>query len=301
MGLFGRLFKARDAGATAARAPQVEADATGLAIEAVSITETGPVRDHNEDCVLVVTAEPSQPDAPPVHLIALADGMGGHQAGEVASELAIDTARSAYLREGNSDPEARIAYAMHQANAAVFAASNETAERHGMGTTLVLAALSGRLMHYAWVGDSRLYRWRDGKLEQMTEDDTLVLRLAREGLIPLDEVSQHPDRNILSQALGTHPEIPELHVGGPADVCEGDRFLLCSDGVHDVLDEIRLAETLGTGTVREVAQRLIDTAIGAGSQDNVSVCVVAAASPAQAVRAARTTATNAPLPSASAD
>lgn len=300
MRFFGRLFKARVADGVAAPVAVSHGDAR-LAVDAASISESGPVREHNEDRVLMVVAEPGLPGDPPVHLFALADGMGGHQAGEVASELAIDTSRSTYLQDAGADPTTRIANAMHAANAAVYAASLERAERQGMGTTLLLLALSGRSVNYAWVGDSRLYRWRESRLEQITEDDTLVLRMARDGLIPMHEVPQHPDRNILSQALGTHPQIPELHVGGPIEAAAGDRFLLCSDGVHDVLADASLASTLGAGSAREAAQALVDAAINHGTQDNVSACVVCLSAAGQSARTPRVTATIAANPVISSD
>lgn len=273
MGFFGRLFGVRAANRPAS--PEVlTSDQASWLVDAASVSETGPVREHNEDRVLMATADGVGVDAAPVRLFALADGMGGHQAGEVASELAIETSRSAFLLDERTDPGARLAAAMRAANAAVYAASLERSEHQGMGTTLLLFALSGRSAHYAWVGDSRLYRLRAGSLEQVTEDDTLVLQLAREGLIPMDEVALHPDRNILSQALGTHPELAQPHLGDPLETAPGDRFLLCSDGVHDVLTPTELAATLGVGTARDVAHGLIELAIARGSEDNVSACVV---------------------------
>lgn len=277
-----KVFFSRRAAAAAATPP---AYSLSLALH----TDAGPVREHNEDCIAALNAWVGEPREERTVLVALADGMGGHQAGEMASRLAVQAALHSFGRslEGN-DTAARLRQALAAANAAVFEQAQQGAQWQGMGTTLVLFAPAADGAHVAWVGDSRLYHWRDGVLRCLTRDDTLVMGLLERGLIAADELARHPDHSVLTQAVGTRTAIASPHVAGPLPLALGDRFLLCSDGVHDVVSDAKLALLLALPTPHAALQAITEAALRNGANDNLSVGVVHVAPPA-APRTARDT------------
>lgn len=244
--------------------------------QAAALSDVGLVRTTNEDRTLLgmQALEPEQGVGDRVSLAVLADGMGGHQAGEVASELAVDTAHRS-LRSAASLPGSQaLAQAMVAANAAVFAEAQRRPEHQGMGTTLVLLLLREDGAHYAWLGDSRIYHVHQGQLCQLGEDDTVVRQLVNDGVLTEEQARHHPDRNVLAQALGTHPQIPRLHVAGPVPITVGDTFMLCSDGLHDVVPEPRILQLLRSLPAAESCRQLVEEAKRNGSDDNISVAVV---------------------------
>ena len=254
-----------------------------MGFDSISRTHVGHRRKLNEDAVL---------DCGSRRIWADADGMGGHQAGEVASELALEAAQRC-LRDAAQRPAAQaLAQALAAANAEVFAEAQRRPDRQGMGTTLVLLLLRDDGAHYAWLGDSRLYHVQQSHLRQLSVDDTVVQHLVDEGALTEAQARVHPDRNVLAQALGTHPHIARLHVAGPVTITEGDIFMLCSDGLHDVVADARILQLLTELPVAGSCQALVEEAKRCGSEDNISVAVVQilplqgpAAVPASALRA----------------
>lgn len=255
--------------------------ATGLApvvfrTQAAALSDVGLVRTTNEDRTLLAmqALEPEHGVGDRVGLAALADGMGGHQAGEVASELAVETAQRTLRATAGLPGSEALAQALIAANAAVYAEAQRRPEHQGMGTTLCLLLLREDGAHYAWLGDSRIYHLHQGQLRQLGEDDTLVRHLVRDGILTEEQARHHPDRNVLAQALGTHPQIPRVHVAGPVPITVGDTFMLCSDGLHDVVPEPRILQLLQTLPAAESCQQLVEEAKRNGSDDNISVAVV---------------------------
>jgi PPM family protein phosphatase len=239
-------------------------------VKASVLTDTG-MREANEDAVCVQTHP--DPRLRTVRMVGLADGMGGHSAGEVASRLCLD-ACCEILRKGSARHlELTLLEALHGSNQAVWQAAKADASLNGMGTTLCLLAFQDDRCWFAWVGDSRVYRLRDGVLQQLTHDDTVVNALVAQGVLNPDEAECHPESHVLSQALGTSPELARPHVGGPETLQHDDLFLLTSDGVHDVLKTEQIADLLGPD-IHASGQRLISQAKLAGSQDNLSAVVV---------------------------
>ena len=220
-------------------------------------TDIGRVRQGNEDCYLVETP-----------LFAVADGMGGHRGGEVASHLALDTVEAMHLRgEGTLGDQVR------EANRAVFKRSGEDRNVAGMGTTLTAALVQGDGLHLAHVGDSRAYLFRAGSLRQLTEDHTLVDRMVKAGEITRAEAEVHPHRNVVTRALGTEPEIAvdEQSVA----LMGGDRILLCSDGLTGMVTEDQIQAILETtDEPQQAADRLIRAANRAGGIDNITAVVL---------------------------
>ena len=221
-------------------------------------TDTGRVRDHNEDSYVV---------EPPLY--AIADGMGGAKAGEVASQLALETIVD-LRRSGDTALEDDV----RQANRIVFARSEEDPKFAGMGTTLTAVLASAEALHLVHVGDSRAYLLREGRLRQLTQDHTLVDRMVEAGEISRDEADVHPQRNVLIRSLGTEPKIDvdAQDVG----LLEGDRVLICSDGLTDMVTEDQLVAILDAteGNPQDAADRLVRAANRAGGVDNITAIVL---------------------------
>jgi protein phosphatase len=222
------------------------------------VSDTGRRRLRNEDAFVC---------APP--LFAVADGMGGAQAGEVASGLA-----AAVLEEGAGDErgEARVASLIQEANRRVFQRSNEDAATSGMGTTMTVALVdsSGGTIAFGHVGDSRAYRVREGGLEQLTDDHSLVGELVRSGKLSPEEAESHPQRSVITRALGTEPDVDvdTFTVEARPD----DLYLLCSDGLTDMVSADEIFSLVDGSDDLEVAARaLIEAANAGGGEDNITV------------------------------
>lgn len=227
-------------------------------------SDTGRARPVNEDAVFA---------RPP--LFAVADGMGGAQAGEVASNAALRLFQRG-LPDGDSPAEARLAALVADANASVHELSQADAQRAGMGTTLTAAFLDEGELAIAHVGDSRLYRFRDGVLEQRTEDHSLVGELVRRGELSPEAAEEHPQRSIITRALGPESTVEVDHATFP--VRAGDVFLLCSDGLTAMVPDAEIAEILDSSrSLAKAGKALIKAANAAGGRDNISVVLFRAA------------------------
>jgi PPM family protein phosphatase len=243
-----------------------------FSVSASLITDCGCVRDLNEDCCQFV--QPSDPDllSRKGVLIVVADGMGGCQAGEVASRIAVETvARAYYTSDG--EPGTALADAFREANSEIYRFSHLREELSGMGTTCTALAIQGRVAHSAHVGDSRLYLVRSGWIYQMTEDHSMVKELIKQGVLTPDAARHHVDRNIILRALGSRATIEVATWDQPLPVRAGDRFVLCSDGLHDAItdEEIRLATE--SELVEVACETLVATARGRGGNDNITVAI----------------------------
>jgi serine/threonine protein phosphatase PrpC len=224
-------------------------------------TDVGRVREGNEDSYMV--HEP---------LYAVADGMGGHQGGEVASKLALETLGRLAL-EDSRDTAPNLADAVREANRAVLDKASTDPGLHGMGTTLTAVVAGGNRVFLAHVGDSRAYLLRDGHMDQLTEDHTVVEGLVREGRLTRQEAEIHPQRSILTRALGVDGEVEVEEKS--QDVREGDRILLCSDGLTGMVPEQEIERILAElEDPQRAAEALVDAANDAGGQDNITAVVL---------------------------
>jgi protein phosphatase len=230
-----------------------------LKLVAAGVTDVGRIRDGNEDDFLV--------DAR-TSLVAVADGMGGHRAGEVASATALEALRAAVA---SGQP---LRDAMAGANDAVLEKSGADQDLQGMGTTLTAGTLAaGGNLLVGHVGDSRAYLVRDGKLTQITNDHSLVEEMVREGELTPEQAEVHPQRSIITRALGIDPAV-EVDVY-PVELRPGDRILLCSDGLTTMVRPDEIARILARESDPErAAQALVDAANAAGGEDNVTALVV---------------------------
>lgn len=228
-----------------------------MRVEVGAATDVGRVRKRNEDAYLV---------DPPLYVIA--DGMGGARGGEVASQLAIESLGQAFKRERGS-----LGKQVRDANDIVFERSVEDRSVAGMGTTLTAVAFEGDQALVAHVGDSRAYLLRAGDLRQVTEDHTLVNRMMKAGEISAEEAEVHPHRNVLTRALGTEPtvKVDEFTLG----LLDGDRIVVCSDGLTGMVAEDQMKAILETTPdPNEAADRLVRAANRAGGIDNITVLVI---------------------------
>lgn len=233
-----------------------------LKLRSVAVSDRGLIRSGNQDAV----------HAGP-WLLAVADGMGGMAAGDLASEIVIKTFAPVDAATPDEELMTTLRSAIDAASARIRAAVVEDPNRQGMGTTLTALLLSatGTCLGLAHVGDSRAYLLRDGALQQVTRDDTFVQMLVDEGVITSEEASSHPRRAVVTQALQGETVNPTYAVFRPQ---AGDRWLLCSDGLSNVVRADTLAEALTSYPDREAcARRLIDLALRAGGPDNISVIV----------------------------
>jgi serine/threonine protein phosphatase PrpC len=203
-------------------------------------------------------------------LFAVADGMGGAQAGEIASGIAVSVFEHG-IPPGEGSVEERLASLVQEANAQIHELSRTDEDRAGMGTTLTAAYLDEDELSIAHVGDSRLYRLREGQIERLTRDHSLVEELVQEGRLTPEEAEEHPQRSIITRALGPEEHVLVDHF--THRVQPGDVYLICSDGLTSMVrDDQRLAELIqGSATLREAGRTLIDAANAAGGRDNITV------------------------------
>lgn len=250
-------------------------DAAGARFELiVSVkTDVGCVREANEDAGLFVRPnDPEQTEARGVLLI-VADGMGGHASGEVASRMAVDEINRLYYQTPGGPREA-LKYAVEEANRIIHDAAAADPALEGMGTTCTALAVVGRTVYIAHVGDSRCYRMRDRILTQITEDDSAVNEMVKLGIISREEARRHEDKNVILKALGTSAEV-EAATPEPFEARPGDLYLLCSDGLTDMVEDGLIERTIAEANdLHEAAERLVETARAAGGHDNITAGLI---------------------------
>lgn len=247
-------------------------------LEIVRLTDIGQRRDHNEDAI-------ASDDS--MGFVILADGMGGYKAGEVASEIAVLSITAElkeamqHLRPGQIDPvlnmqaEAQLLIdAVRNANDAIFDISQTQAQCAGMGTTLVVGLFTNNKLLVGHIGDSRMYRYRQQQLTQITEDHSLLQEQIKSGLITAEQAKYSANKNLVTRALGIDPEV-ELELN-EFDVEMGDIYLLCSDGLSDLVEDEAIQRTLNmlSSDLTEAAYTLVQMANDHGGKDNISVILV---------------------------
>ena len=234
-----------------------------LQFNAIAQSDLGLVRDGNEDSALISN-----------NLIAVADGMGGHAGGEVASAIAINTLQQllpvindpAIDLDSRADLFLNISY---EIDAEILRVSKEKPELSGMGTTLTALSISGNQVDLLHIGDSRCYCWRDNKLEKLSYDHTVMQELLDQGRLTPEEVFDHPQRSLLTQALMGDSGIDPVLMS--YEVKAGDKFLLCSDGLTNVLSELEIAKIIKSTDADELLEQLIEETKAKGAPDNITI------------------------------
>jgi protein phosphatase len=267
----------------------------GMEIIGAMRTDTGLVRTLNEDSVAWVTPHDDEAANNRGSLALVADGMGGHAAGEVASALAADVVRRLYYGLDGPIPQV-LASAFAAANRAIIEYAQEHPECRGMGTTCTVLAFRDSQAWLAHIGDSRAYLLRDHHLIQLSEDQTLVAKLVSEGTITQAEADHSPMHNVILQALGTTSNIKPMIGTKGLPLQAGDVLILCSDGVSNMVPDDQIAEVASRLPPQEACDALIEAALAAGGHDNASLGVFCVTSDTARKRAAQPTTRRIKLP-----
>ncbi len=231
------------------------------------LTDSGKVRSHNEDSVIVVKNASSE------YLLAVADGMGGHRGGEIASSIAISHIGKRFMEMGSigtkEDAIRWISESSKEANALIYKYTNEHPESTGMGTTLVMAIMTSDFLLFGNIGDSSGYVYKNKQLHKITTDHTLVNLLVKSGELTLEEAKDHPRKNVLMRALGANISVEVDIFDVETDV---DGIMLCSDGLTNMLDDEQIAKVLSEkSTLEDRLTKLILKSNNRGGTDNISV------------------------------
>ena len=244
-------------------------------------TDNGKVRDHNEDSFLTLggKSSPRGFDA----LLVVADGMGGHAAGEVASQMTVDGIKRMLASEDLESPDlegnafgAFLGKVLESVNQEVWEAG-QTPEKQGMGTTCTLAAMRGDQLFLAHIGDSRAYLLRDGELHQVSTDHSWVEEAVAMGTLTREEARVHPNRNVITRAIGLDQQVKVDTSSMP--LANGDLILLCSDGLNSMIPDDEIRSILIDNGPKQVCQALIDSANNAGGHDNTTVAIAVIGAP----------------------
>ncbi|HEX6817174.1 MAG TPA: Stp1/IreP family PP2C-type Ser/Thr phosphatase [Ktedonobacterales bacterium] len=244
-----------------------------LRLAVAALTDVGRKRERNQDNVAHHVPQDEDTLRRRGAIFVVADGMGGHAAGEVASQLAIKTITDAYYSAPDTNIVASLAYAVEQANSAIYGHAREHPELAGMGTTCVSVVLADGRGYIVNVGDSRAYIVRQGKMTQLTQDHSWVAEQVRNGILSEEQARHHTHRNVITRSLGTQPSVTaDLFIENMHD---GDRLLLCSDGLHGYVDEAEIArEMINEAAPEDTAHTLIAMANANGGPDNISAVVI---------------------------
>jgi protein phosphatase len=243
-------------------------------IEAASLTDVGRQRSNNEDSFLYWEPDSDEDFRRKGRLAVVADGMGGYEGGQEASRLAVETVRSVYDNTSSGDPQAALLEAFETAHQNIQRFAQEHPQFYGMGTTCTALSIVNRQLCFAHVGDSRLYLIRADSITRLTRDHSYVGRLVETGIVRSEDAESHPQRHILTAALGSGrdvtPHIPEL----PVALEQRDTLLLCTDGLWGVVGDPDLARITQTNAPAEACEKLLNMALERGGPDNITVLVL---------------------------
>ncbi len=245
-----------------------------FAVEASCRSDRGRIRPFNEDSVCVVTPENPEVLSAKGALVMVADGMGGHKGGGLASSMAVERVRTDYYL-GDSNPGRALATAFESANREVFDYARRHPEMAGMGTTCTAAAVVNGFAWMAHVGDSRMYLVREGRAYRMTQDHSAIMELVNRGLLTLAEANRHEERNVILRALGTRERLEVATWRDPFPLRAGDRLMLCSDGLYETIPDDELGEICARQeTSAQACDALLRTALERDGTDNITVAVL---------------------------
>ena len=245
---------------------------TGIEVSVQS--DIGCLRQNNEDSFGYWEPEDDQQFLRKGRLAVVADGMGGYEGGQEASRLAVETLVEVYRDFGGDDPQAALVEALQAAHEQIREYSFAHPELRGMGTTCTAAAIVQDSLYYVHVGDTRLYLIRDGQITRVTRDHSYVGRLVESGMITPEEAETHPQRNILTAALGTNPDLIMDSPGRPEPLRPEDVLLICSDGLWGQVRDSEILDAVENKTAEQTGRKLIELARERGGPDNITVEVL---------------------------
>ena len=244
-------------------------------VELASLTDVGCKRENNEDSHAYW--EPANDaDFPELGRLAIvADGMGGHEGGQIASRLAVETFTKAYADTTDSDPQKRLLTALKDAHLRIQQRAKQDAHLSSMGTTCTALALIDTRLYFVHVGDSRLYLLREGKLQILSRDHTLIARLLEKGLIRPDQAQDHPQKHVLTSALGVPDEEIEIDASPkPLPLQTGDILMICTDGLWGQMKPDEIEQALNSHSPDAACGALVHLAKGRGGPDNITLQVL---------------------------
>ncbi len=243
-------------------------------IEIAALTDVGRQRVNNEDAYLYWEPDSGEEFRRKGRLAVVADGMGGYEGGQEASRIAVETVRHVYDRDFADRPQQALLSGLRSAHDNIQRYAVEHPEFHGMGTTCTALALVGHQLYFAHVGDSRLYLVRPGAITRLTHDHSYVGRLVESGILRSEDAQSHPQRHILTAALGSGREIAPDLSENPVQLQTGDKVLLCTDGLWSIVSEPEIAKAVGSNPPAQACRALVDLALDRGGPDNVTVLVL---------------------------
>ena len=243
-----------------------------LTVRGAMVSDVGRVRRENEDSVLYRIPRPTEPDMKRGMLALVADGMGGHAAGNIASQIAAQTVAHLFYTRRTPVPES-LTQALIVANHLIHQRGQSEPDKAGMGTTCTVIAISEGMLWLAHVGDSRAYMVRDGMIQQISEDHSLVAAMVRDGRMSAEEAKVSDNRNVILRALGTQPTVEPFLLSDGIRLRPADRLVLCSDGLYDLVEDEKIRDVVTSLSPLEACHDLVNAALAAGGHDNVSVGV----------------------------
>jgi serine/threonine protein phosphatase PrpC len=243
-----------------------------LRLDVAQLTDVGRKREHNEDNMAYVIPKDAQVMTKKGALFIVADGMGGHAAGEVASEIAVDTVSNVYYQDDSDDVAASLIHAIKRANASIHQRAAENMLRSGMGTTCVACVLRGNMAYVANVGDSRAYLARGSSVKQISQDHSWVAEQVRAGLLTEDQARTHGQRNVITRCLGTQADV-DIDVFYE-QLQEGDSLVLCTDGLSGLVSDEEILRIVNQYVPQESVYHLVERANENGGPDNITAIVV---------------------------
>jgi protein phosphatase len=242
-------------------------------VEVASLSDVGCQRENNEDSLGYWESPDDSTFARLGRLAIVADGMGGCEGGQFASRIAVETVEEINSSSSDPDPQQRLLEGFRQAHARIQQRARENPGLHGMGTTMTALALIGDSLFYAHIGDSRLYLLRAGKLRVVTRDHSLVSRLVETGIIRAEDADNHPQKHVLTAAVGVAEDIQPDFSAAPVALEKADVLLLCTDGLWGQVSEPELAEALAVKAPLDACRSLVQLAKDHGGPDNITLQV----------------------------
>jgi len=270
MNFFQRVFHRADKAPSQREPAPTPGVPPAFVVDSDLLSDVGCVRTNNEDSGRILRAPGN--DGESAQLLVVADGLGGYNAGDVASALAVKTIEESYP-EIIKDPEKAIKRTLETANAKIYKQSLQNRENAGMGTTCTVLLIQGSFAYSAHVGDSRLYLLRDGGIYLMSEDHSQVMDMVRSGLLELSEVRHHPDKNVITRALGRQPGVEVSTWRQPLPLRVGDGFVVCSDGLYDDIEDNEIYEAVQGRSASSACAELVRLAKERGGSDNITIAV----------------------------